>query len=598
MSSKGEIMLYPQSNLKRELIDLNGIWNFKLDNRNVDINEAPVKKLEDTIVMPVPASYNDLSEDIKVRNHVGKVWYEREFYVPEHWNGKRIVLRFGSVTHYGKVWVNGQYVMEHSGGYTPFEGDISSYVNFDKKNRVTVVVDNILDFSTTPIGKMEGKNLDYYFDFFNYSGIHRPVKIYTTSKEYIEDITITTDVKNEIGIVNYNVETIGPDNVKVSIIDEDGSVVALSSAGIKGSLELANPKLWQPGNAYLYTLHVELTDSKGTVLDVYEEEFGIRTVEVKGKDFLINGKPFYFKGFGKHEDIDINGRGFNEVANIKDFSLMKWIGANSFRTSHYPYSEEMMRLADREGIVVIDETAAVGLHINLMGAIMGGGAKRTTWEQVQTQESHAQAIKELIKRDKNHPSVVMWSIANEPAGDEEGAYEYFKPLADLTKELDPTRPLTIVSFQTATPSRDLIHSLCDVFCLNRYYGWYTQSGDLEAAEEVLRGELKEWWETSQKPIILTEFGTDTLHGLTATVPVMWTEEYQIEFLKMYHKVFDELDHVIGEHVWNFADFATKEGIIRVGGNKKGVFTRDRKPKKSAYLLRERYNKLPDFIESN
>lgn len=590
-------MLYPQNNLKRELIELNGLWNFKLHDDQGDCNEVPLKKLEDTILMSVPASYNDLSENPKVKNHVGKVWYEREFYIPEHWNGKRIVLRFGSVTHYGKVWINGQYVMEHAGGYTPFEKDISPYVSFDKKNRVTVMVDNILDFTTTPIGKMEGKNLDYYFDFFNYSGIHRPVKIYTTAKEYIRDITIVTDLKQEKGIVHYDIEAVGSENVKVSVVDEEGQVVA-NSSGVKGSIEVENPRLWQPGNAYLYTLLVELTNHDGTIVDVYEEEFGIRTVEVSGKDFLINGKPFYFKGFGKHEDSELNGRGFNEVANTKDFSLMKWIGANSFRTAHYPYSEEIMRQADREGIVVIDETAAVGLHINLLGAIMGGADKRTTWEQVQTHESHAQAIKELIKRDKNHPCVVMWSIANEPAGDEEGAYEYFKPLVDLTKELDSTRPVTIVSFQTATPKRDLIYSLIDVFCLNRYYGWYTQSGDLEAAEEALRSELTEWWETDQKPIIMTEFGADTMHGMTSTVPVMWTEEFQVEFLKMYHKVFDELDHVIGEHVWNFADFATKEGIIRVGGNKKGVFTRDRKPKKAAYLLHERYNQLPDFINSN
>lgn len=575
-------------------MDLNGLWNFKLHDDQGDCNEVPLKKLEDTILMSVPASYNDLSENPKVKNHVGKVWYEREFYIPEHWNGKRIVLRFGSVTHYGEVWINGQYVMEHAGGYTPFEEDISPYVSFDKKNRVTVMVDNILDFTTTPIGKMEGKNLDYYFDFFNYSGIHRPVKVYTTSKEFIEDITITTDVKQEMGIVHYDIEAAGSQNVKVSVVDEEGQVVA-NSSGVKGSLEVKNPTLWQPGNAYLYTLLVELMNHDGTVVDVYEEEFGIRTVEVRGKDFLINGKPFYFKGFGKHEDSELNGRGFNEVANIKDFSLMKWIGANSFRTAHYPYSEEIMRQADREGIVVIDETAAVGLHINLLGAIMGGADKRTTWEQVQTHESHAQAIRELIKRDKNHPCVVMWSIANEPAGDEEGAYEYFKPLVDLTKELDSTRPVTIVSFQTATPKRDLIYSLIDVFCLNRYYGWYTQSGDLEAAEEALRSELTEWWETDQKPIIITEFGADTMHGMTSTIPAMWTEEFQVEFLKMYHKVFDELDHVIGEHVWNFADFATKEGIIRVGGNKKGVFTRDRKPKKAAYLLHERYNQLPDFI---
>lgn len=106
------------------------------------------------------------------------------------------------------------------------------------------------------------------------------------------------------------------------------------------------------------------------VIDTYTEEFGIRSVQVTNGKFLINNKPFYFKGFGKHEDSYVNGRGLNEAVNIKDFNLMKWIGANSFRTSHYPYSEEIMRLADREGIVVIDEVPAVGLHLNFMATLL------------------------------------------------------------------------------------------------------------------------------------------------------------------------------------------------------------------------------------
>lgn len=135
-----------------------------------------------------------------------------------------------------------------------------------------------------------------------------------------------------------------------------------------------------------------------------------------------------------------------------DFRLMKWIGANSFRTSHYPYSEELMRLADREGFVVIDEVAAVGLHLNFM-AVQSGGPKRDTWREIKTHEAHRQAIRELIARDKNHACVVMWSIANEPATAEDGAYEYFEPLFRLAKECDPQRrPVTVVTLQEGAPS--------------------------------------------------------------------------------------------------------------------------------------------------
>ncbi|RKP58164.1 beta-glucuronidase [Cohnella endophytica] len=594
-------MLYPQNNTKREVIELNGMWNFKVEEPSHSQNDWFSGKLQDTIPMPVPASYNDLVEDLKVKEHVGNVWYERDFYVPEAWIGKRIVLRFGSVTHYGKVWVNGQEVMEHRGGYTPFEEDIASYVQFDRKNRLTVRVNNELDLTTIPIGEVEIrtnlagepiKKQSYFHDFFNYSGIHRPVKIYATAKQFVKDITIRTDLSDQTGLVNYEVEVEDSPNIQVFILDEDENIVGVAS-GLNGVISIEQPELWEPGAAYLYTLRVNVQDSEGKIVDTYDESFGIRTVKVEGNQFLINGKPFYFKGFGKHEDAEFHGKGLDEALNAKDFSLMKWIGANSFRTSHYPYSEEIMRLADREGIVVIDEVAAVGLHLTLGGFM--SPHKRNTWQTVQCQEAHKEAIKELIRRDKNHACVVMWVVANEPAGEEEGAYEYFKPLVDLTRELDPTRPLTIVSFMAATPKICKLHTLSDVLCHNRYYGWYVHGGDLETAGQELRKEMLEWWETSRKPVILTEFGADTMHGISSTVPAMWTEEYQCDYLAAYHRVFDELDFVIGEHVWNFADFATKQGIMRVDGNKKGVFTRDRRPKKAAHMLRERYQKIENYF---
>ena len=157
-----------------------------------------------------------------------------------------------------------------------------------------------------------------------------------------------------------SVKTAGDfDEVRVTILDEEGKQVAQTS-GTDVNVAIENVQLWQPLNAYLYKAKVEGIKG-GESVDVYEESFGVRKVEVKSGKFLINGEPFYFKGFGKHEDTYVNGRGLNEAYNVLDINLMKEMGANSFRTSHYPYSEEMMRLCDREGIVVIDETPAVGL---------------------------------------------------------------------------------------------------------------------------------------------------------------------------------------------------------------------------------------------
>ena len=594
-------MLYPIITESRNLIDLSGIWKFKLNEGHILTEEWSQSPLKDTMEMAVPSSYNDLIESEKVRDHVGWVWYERTFMVPNTLMNERIVLRFGSATHTAKVYLNGKLLVEHKGGFTPFEAEINNGL-IKGENRLTVAVNNIIDETTLPVGMIKEtevngkkviKNL-VNFDFFNYAGIHRPVKIYTTPKEYIEDIVIVTDFKESTGYVKYEVKAIGECDIKVSVIDEENNVVA-EGTGETGQITIGNVKLWEPLNAYLYKLKVELVKN-GEVVDTYFEEFGVRTVEVKDGKFLINNKPFYFKGFGKHEDSYVNGRGFNEAINVKDFNLMKWIGANSFRTAHYPYSEEIMRLADREGIVVIDETPAVGVHLNFMATGMGAAARRDTWKEIGTKEAHEQVLRDLVARDKNHPSVVMWSVANEPDSNSKGAKEYFEPLINLTKELDPQkRPVTVVTYMYSTPDVCEVGDIVDVLCLNRYYGWYIAGGDLEEAKRLLANELEGWEKRCpNKPIMFTEYGADTVAGMHDTVPVMFTEEYQVDYYKANHEVVDKFKNFVGEQTWNFADFATSQGIIRVQGNKKGIFTRERKPKMIAHSLRERWTNIPEF----
>jgi beta-glucuronidase len=591
-------MLYPIITDTRTIIDLNGIWKFKLDSGEGLQEKWYENDLTDTISMAVPSSFNDIGVNASIRDHVGWVWYEREFSVPAILQSERVVLRFGSATHLAKVFVNGELVVEHKGGFLPFEAEINKFLQ-KGKNRLTVAVNNILDYSTLPVGTVIEKDIPGVgkvirnqpnFDFFNYAGLHRPVKIYTTPTTYVKDVTIVTEID---GQVHYSIEKAGTAQVKVKAIDESGFVVG-ETEGVTGKINIPNVRLWEPLNAYLYTLQVEL-EKDGETVDIYEQPFGVRTVEVKDGKFLINKKPFYFKGFGKHEDTPIHGRGFNEAANVMDFNLMKWSGANSFRTAHYPYSEEIMRLADNEGFVIIDEVPAVGMHLNMLVVFLGG-TKRDTWKELKTFEHHQQVIQELILRDKNHPSVVMWNIANEAATEEEGAYEYFKPLVELAKELDPQkRPVTIVTEIQSSPKKDQVAELLDVLAFNRYYGWYVDGGDLVMAKEKLRAELNEWLNRCpDKPFMMTEYGADTVAGLHDVEPVMFTEEYQVEFYRANHEVFDEVNHFIGEQVWNFADFATGQGIVRVQGNKKGIFTRDRKPKYAAHELRRRWTSIPDF----
>ena len=595
-------MLYPIMTTSRELVDINGIWNFKLDSGTGFAERWFEHPLQETVPMPVPASFNDVYEGEEFRDHIGWVWYEREFVIPEHFFNQRIVLRFGSVTHTARVYVNGQFVVAHEGGFTPFEAEINAFVS-EGKNRLTVAVNTIVDFTTLPVGNYQEEDVPDMgkvvtdtpnFDFFNYAGIQRPVKLYTTPKTYIRDITLTTEVDEQHARVGYNIDVEGEAEVRVSIQVETGETVA-SASGATGRLSINDVHLWQPLHAYLYTCVVEMWQH-GQRIDTYDQPFGVRTLSVKDGKFLINGKPFYFKGFGKHEDSHIHGRGLDEVLNVKDLNLLRWIGANSFRTSHYPYSEELMRLADREGFVVIDEVPAVGLHLNFGNILSGGSKPRKTWEELGTRDHHEQVIRELIARDKNHPCVVMWSVANEPASEEEGAHEYFQPLVQLARELDPQkRPVTIVIHQRATPDTNKVSDLVDVLALNRYYGWYVVAGQLELAKALLRDELTGWNRVQPgKPIMLTEYGADTIAGFHDTTPAMFSEEYQVAYLRANSDVVDAFPNFIGEHVWNFADFQTSQSITRVQGNKKGVFTRERRPKMAAHYLRERWTAIPDF----
>ena len=478
-------MLYPIMSESRSVLDLSGIWDFRLDNGAGFAEKWYEKPLPDALKMPVPASYNDLKEDVDFRDHCGYVFYQKRFSFPKNlFKHQRIVLRCEAVTHFARVYLNGIEIGNHLGGFLPFEFEIGKELRTD--NLLTIAVDNRIDYHTLPVGNLEdvwgsrGKNkiqkkANYpNFDFFNYCGITRPVKLLVMPESYIDDITLVSEVEltgdgKGNAIIRYSIDTCGEDDCcLVEILDREGKCVG-SSEGKSGEIHLENATLWQPLKPWLYRVKVRFGK------DVYELPYGIRTVEVRGTEFLINGKAFYFKGYGKHEDTFPNGRGENLPMYVKDISLMKWQGVNSFRCSHYPYSEEMMRLADEEGLVVIDETPAVGLNLAFGGGANFDGKKKGTFDReygLQTFPHHREVIRDLIARDKNYACVVMWNIANEPDGCGEGAFAYFEPLFALAHREDPQkRPVCIASAQMAGgPDTDVSARLSDVICLNRYYG--------------------------------------------------------------------------------------------------------------------------------
>lgn len=294
-----------QTNICRNAVTLDGIWKFK----TVGDDFSAAEPLKDYKLMLVPASMNDVVTDADLRDYVGAVAYETEFSCPIE-RGREYRLRIGATSHKCKIYLNGEFVGSSDTAFLPIDLKFS---DLKELNRLTVIIDNRLDYNTLPPGRLVKGNelyvcdrLDKYaiegdenlfpkekqiinHDFYNYTGIHRSVFVYSSNEKHIDDITIKTVVQGDYR------------RVSVKIDGDD-------------------------------------------------------------KRLYVNDKPVYLKGFGMHEDFPVIGKGNNSAVNIRDFELLEWINANCFRTSHYPYSEEIMDLADEYGLLVIDEVPAVGCN--------------------------------------------------------------------------------------------------------------------------------------------------------------------------------------------------------------------------------------------
>lgn len=596
-----DIMLYPKNTKTRMKIDLCGMWDFIFDFDNLGDTKDYAKGIFKGESIPVPASYNDFFTDKESRDFVGNVWYKKEFYLTSKLKDYDINLRFDGAAHEAYVFLNGNLIRHHIGGFLPFSIPINDLIKWDEKNLIVVKLNNELSIHSLPCGEvklgMDGRKINKpYFDFYHYSGLIRPVRLVITPKKSITDISLKHEIDGNNTNTFYSVKATGDAKLRLRVYDEYGKIVSTSN-DIEGNIKIENTRLWSPKSPYLYRFSFELYEGDN-LIDEYPLDVGIRTVDIKDNEILLNGKAIYLKGFGRHEDFYISGRGENLPVMKRDFKLMKWTNANSFRTSHYPYSEEEYILADKEGFLIIDELPAVGFFPSLMNALdAGSGQKADAFFEMPgvdttTLENHLHALAELVLRDKNYASVIAWSLFNEPdTTSSSKAIPYFKAVFDKCRELDiEGRPRSFSMIMSSTKDSCKCYGMADFIMLNRYYGWYREGGMLKEACIELDHELDKWDELN-KPLIFSEYGADTYQGLKRLPASMWSENYQLEFLKGYHEVFDKHKCVCGEQIWNFADFETSEGVFRVGGNKKGIFTREREPKLSAFYLKERWAML-------
>jgi beta-glucuronidase len=605
--------LYPRASETRELLCLDGVWSFRVDlahqSRAASWEKSPLRA---ATPMPVPASINELTSEVRVRDHVGWFWYERSIHVPAGWADRSLWLRFGAIWHRALVWLDGQPITSHVGGYLPFEAEVSAFLIPGNCHRLTIAVSNELDYTALPHGEVlppsenAPRRLRIHGDVYPHAGIHRSIWLSALPRARLTDFTLRTRLaEGGRAVVSYAATHTGADDNRLTLTlrTPAGELVA-EQAGSSGEFVLAAPQLWSPASPTLYEVQLSLADSAGRRLDVYRQPVGLRTVAVAAGQFLLNGQPFVFRGFGKTEDVPWRGKAYDPVLALRDLQLLRWVGANSIRTGHHPFAEEFLQLADQLGIAVIEEAAALSIWIpdtdNVAKNASPLAATRTEWRPdaapqnatpapghaelyAATFADHQLHLREMIARDKNHACIFLWSLGNEIDTTQPQSRPYFSALAALVRAADPTRPLTLVECMPCDETR--VGDLADIISVNRYYGWYSDPGDLEVIAPELTAELTRWYARHRKPILLAEFGADAIAGLHQDPPTLFTEEYQAELIARYLTTCSELPFVVGTHVWTFTDFLTAQGVKRVDGNKKGVFTRERRPKLAAHRLR-------------
>ncbi len=551
--------LRPQTNAFRVAHDLSGVWSFRLDPGDEGRERGWYRDLPQPVPVGVPSSWNDQVPG--ARDELGPAWYERRFELPPV-GDRDAAVRFGSVAYAAEVWLNGEQIGGHEGGHLPFALPCSAALR-PGENVLTVRVDGRLGRDRVPPGLVPPEHThgrefqpDVSFDFFPFAGIHRRVELIATPRRGISDLRIDTVLDGDGAVLVVGVEA-----------GEGEVTLALDGEPITSPHRVERSQLWHPDHPRLHLLEVELRRG-GAVADRYTLRAGLRAVAVAGDRLLLNGEPVQLRGFGRHEDFPVLGRGTVPALAARDLLLMRQLGANSLRTAHYPGDEETLDIADRLGLLVIAETPAVGLYF-------------ADEDLPRRQEVALGFVAELIARDRNRACVIAWSVANEPRMNYPLAAAALRELCDAARGIDGTRP---VGYATDLPDCPGVEA-ADVIFFNGYPGWYYYPARLETAESSLGEQLDRLHQRHGKPIVITEFGADAIAGSHAEPPALWTEEYQAELIERLIRVAAQRPFVVGVHVWVFADFATAQATHRPQSiNFKGVFTRERQPKLAARRL--------------
>lgn len=613
----------------RELMPLAEGWRF-LESDSPD-GQAVAASVSAWQTVTVPHSWNRVGYYLTgkggahspgtVNKYQGRAWYRKSFDVPGNLKGRRAWLEFDAASRIADIWVNGRFVGSHRGGFSRFRIDVTSAVRSGAANLLAVRVDN----SKPALGGTTADVLPLAGDFFVHGGLYRPVRFIMTSDLHIDMMDSggpgirtrtakigggSATVAAEIRVTNDRAA--GTSALIVArIFDASGAEVGQAKSLVKLAkgetrsaeltIPIARPRLWQgTADPYLYRLVVDIEDPRGLVTDAIEQPVGIRQMAFDAnRGFLLNGRAYQLRGVGYHQDRDGKGWAASRADIEADISILREMGANSIRLTHYQHGQDIHDIADREGIILWDE-------IPLVSVWTIGDSLQPSPE---LRANARQQLRELIRQNQNHPSVAIWGIANEVdfgnslpvfvAGRKDGKIAdpipLLEELNELAKSTDPSRPTSLATCCEGRLFADdvvvpEVSRVADLGGANRYFGWYFgKPDDLGPHLDGLRDKRP------GQPLAVTEYGAgaatsihtdNVLGGPIDSRGRAQPEEYSNYIHETALSQIRSRPYLYATWLWNMFDFAT---TIRAEGdaqdiNTKGLVTYDRSIKKDVFYF--------------
>ena len=577
----------------RTTITLNGVWKYVVDpyqtgyydyRREVRDQQADPSKSESLFLgykaqdpserveydfdksdnILVPRDWNSQKE--KLFYYEGTVWYYKKFDYPAPSAGARQFICFGAANYEAEVYLNGKKLGKHVGGFTPFNFEVTGKLN-PTDNFVIVKVDN-----TRGLEKVPTINTDWW----NYGGLTRDVNLVEVAGTFIQDYYIQladNDPKNiDVSIILNGSEKA---NQQVTIEIPEANLKATCNTNGEGiaktTIPAKNLKLWSPEAPFLY--EVKLTHNN----EVLTDKIGFRTIQTKGSDILLNGKPVFLRGICIHEENGVRGgRAYSREDAQMLLGWAKELGCNFVRLAHYPHNENMTRVADEMGMLVWSE---VPVYWTIQ------------WKNPDTYTNAHNQLTEMITRDKNRASVIIWSMANETPVSAERT-DFLKSMIKTTRQFDPVRLVSAALERHSKPGtkntqviEDPLQDFVDIIAFNQYIGWY--DGLPEKCKTA------EFEINFDKPVMVSEFGGDALQGNHGSKDARWTEEFQEDLYRETLKMLDKIPQLRGITPWILADFRSPRRLlpdIQDGWNRKGLISETGDKKKAFYVLQEYYKK--------